>query len=241
MLGTILEYAQNIPKNNQGKPGARGEKAARSQTAAFSQHQGNHPARADDARGRNGRRERNCPGGNTAVAVDGTASHGGPWRSAANGSMATPTASASEKKILKSGAQLRPIGAEAVRLIEVRPVRDGFPWIFPASDGDGHFVGLPKVLERICARAGLEGVTVHVLRHSFAATAAEMGFSELTIAGLLGHSVPGITARYAHVPELHWLLLPTACQHAYHPRSTERWRPMSSRCEGQRARNEVVQ
>jgi hypothetical protein len=28
-----------------------------------------------------------------------------------------------------------------------------------------------------------------------------MGFSELTIAGLLGHSVPGITARYAHVPD----------------------------------------
>ena len=27
-----------------------------------------------------------------------------------------------------------------------------------------------------------------------------MGFSELTIAGLLGHSVPGVTARYAHVP-----------------------------------------
>jgi hypothetical protein len=29
-----------------------------------------------------------------------------------------------------------------------------------------------------------------------------MGFSELTIAGLLGHSVPGITARYAHLPDV---------------------------------------
>jgi hypothetical protein len=37
--------------------------------------------------------------------------------------------------------------------------------------------------------------------HSLAAAAAEMGFSELTIAGLLGHSVPGVTARYAHVPD----------------------------------------
>ena len=101
----------------------------------------------------------------------------------------------------KSGAQLRPIGAEAVKLIEMQPVRDGSAWVFPASHGDGHLVGLPKVLERICAKAELEGVTVHVLRHSFAATAAEMGFSELTIAGLLGHSVPGITARYAHVPD----------------------------------------
>jgi integrase len=101
----------------------------------------------------------------------------------------------------KSGAQLRPIGAEAVKLIEAQPVRDGCPWVFPALHGDGHFVGLPKVLDRICAKAGLDDVTLHVLRHSFAAAAAELGFSELTIAGLLGHSVPGVTARYAHVPD----------------------------------------
>jgi len=46
--------------------------------------------------------------------------------------------------------------------------------------------------------------------HSLAAAAAEMGFSKLTIAGLLskltiagllGHSVPGVTARYAHIPD----------------------------------------
>jgi integrase len=74
--------------------------------------------------------------------------------------------------------------------------------VFPAARGKGHLVGLPKVLERMCAKAGLHGVTVHVLRHTFGATAAtEMGFSELTIAGLLGHSVPGVTARYAHVAD----------------------------------------
>jgi integrase len=101
----------------------------------------------------------------------------------------------------KTGAQLRPIGKKAFELIATRPVRDGCPWVFPASHGDGHIVGLPKILRHICSKAGLDGVTVHVLRHSFAATAAEMGFSELTIAGLLGHSVPGITARYAHVPD----------------------------------------
>ena len=62
-------------------------------------------------------------------------------------------------------------------------------------------MGLPRVLERLCAGAGLEDVTVHVLRHSFAATAAGPGFSELTIAGMLGHRMPGVTARYAHVPD----------------------------------------
>jgi integrase len=104
-------------------------------------------------------------------------------------------------KDTKSGPQLRPIGAAAVKLIEAQPVRDDCPWLFPATHGDGHLVGLPKVLKRICGRAELAGVTVHVLRHTFAASAAEIGFSELTIAGLLGHSVPGVTARYAHVPD----------------------------------------
>jgi integrase len=102
----------------------------------------------------------------------------------------------------KSGAQLRPIGKKALELIAAQPFRNNCPWIFPASNGHGHMIGLPKILSRLCENAKLQGVTVHVLRHSFAATAAEMGFSELTIAGLLGHSVPGITARYAHVPDL---------------------------------------
>ena len=99
----------------------------------------------------------------------------------------------------KSGAQIRPIGASAFAGIADLPRKNG--WVFPASRGDGHFVGLPKALAQLCKRAKLEGVTVHVLRHTFAATAAEMGFSELTIAGLLGHSVPGVTARYAHVAD----------------------------------------
>ncbi len=101
----------------------------------------------------------------------------------------------------KSGAQLRPIGATAANHLDTQPKRDGCEFVFPADRGDGHFVGLPRVLDRLCARAELADVTVHTLRHSFAAVAAELGFSELTIAGLLGHSMPGVTARYAHVPD----------------------------------------
>jgi integrase len=101
----------------------------------------------------------------------------------------------------KSGAQLRPLGAAAIEHLEAQPKRDGREFVFPADRGDGHFVGLPRVLDRLCVRAGLTDVTVHTLRHSFAAVAAELGFSELTIAGLLGHTVPGVTARYAHVPD----------------------------------------
>lgn len=101
----------------------------------------------------------------------------------------------------KSGAQLRPIGQAAIDLLEALPRHNGLPYVMPAERGDGHFIGLPRVLARLCAKAGLDEVTVHVLRHSFAAVAAEMGFSELTIAGMLGHTVSGVTARYAHMPD----------------------------------------
>ncbi|MBX6746858.1 MAG: integrase arm-type DNA-binding domain-containing protein [Acetobacteraceae bacterium] len=100
-----------------------------------------------------------------------------------------------------SRVELRPLGAAAFAVVRDLARPKGCPWAFPAARGDGHFVGLPNLLDRLCTAAQLEGVTVHVLRHTFAATAAGMGYSELTIAGLLGHRVPGVTARYAHVPD----------------------------------------
>lgn len=97
--------------------------------------------------------------------------------------------------------EIRAIGTAALDLLKAVKRSDDSPWAFPAARGDGHFVGVPGLLARVCERAELEGVTVHVLRHTFAAMAASMGFSELTIAGMLGHKVSGVTARYAHVAD----------------------------------------
>lgn len=41
-------------------------------------------------------------------------------------------------------------------------------------------------------------VTPHVLRHSFASLAADLGYSEPTIAALVGHKGHSITSRYVH-------------------------------------------
>jgi hypothetical protein len=71
--------------------------------------------------------------------------------------------------------------------------------VFPADVGDEHFIGVVRVLDRVCAKAKLAGVTPHVLRHTFASIAGDLGFSELTIAGLLGHSSRGVTQRYVHL------------------------------------------
>jgi len=106
----------------------------------------------------------------------------------------------------KSGAQLRPIGAVAVTHLKAQPKQETkkgkeILWMFPADKGEGHFIGLPKVLARLCKKAKIKDVTLHTLRHTFAAIAAELGYSELTIAGLLGHTMPDVTARYAHVPD----------------------------------------
>jgi integrase len=99
----------------------------------------------------------------------------------------------------KTGQQLRIVGQAAIDLLKAQPVREDSPFVFPADWGDGHFIGVVRVLDRVCARAGLAGVTPHVLRHTFASMAAELGFSELTIAGLLGHASRGVTQRYIHI------------------------------------------
>jgi hypothetical protein len=83
--------------------------------------------------------------------------------------------------------------------IEAQPTRAGSLFVFPADWGDKHFIGVVRVLDRICRKAKLEGVTPHVLGHTFASVAGDLGFSELTIAGLLGHSAHGVTQRYVHL------------------------------------------
>lgn len=99
----------------------------------------------------------------------------------------------------KSGSQVRAIGAVALAVLEAARADARSEWVFPASRGDGHFIGLPRVLERLCAAASIEGVSLHTLRHSFASVAADEGFSELTVAALLGHARRGVTQRYVKV------------------------------------------
>ena len=100
----------------------------------------------------------------------------------------------------KSGAQTRVIGRAATELLLTQP-RASSSFFFPADWGDGHFIGVVRVLDRVCLRAGLTDVTPHTLRHTFASVAGDLGFSELTIAALLGHAARGVTQRYIHIDE----------------------------------------
>ncbi|MEM7721121.1 MAG: site-specific integrase [Pseudomonadota bacterium] len=99
----------------------------------------------------------------------------------------------------KSGPQMRVVGDAALTLLDEQSRFSASPFVFPADWGDGHFVGIVRVLDRVCQRAGLSEVTPHTMRHSFASLAASMGFSELTVSGLLGHGSRGVTQRYVHL------------------------------------------
>lgn len=98
----------------------------------------------------------------------------------------------------KEGASVRPLGKAAAAVLERLPRVPGSPYVLPAARGSGAFTSLPDAIERIVARAGLEGVTAHTLRHSFASTAGDLGYSDSTIGAMLGHAGHGVTSRYIH-------------------------------------------
>ncbi|WP_217430796.1 tyrosine-type recombinase/integrase [Sphingomonas bacterium] len=101
----------------------------------------------------------------------------------------------------KSGAQDRPVGKAALAVLGAQPEMAGCPFVFPSDYGDSHYKQVPEVLQRLCIAARIEGVTAHTLRHTFSSVAGDMGYSELTIAALLGHGKRGVTQGYIHIEE----------------------------------------
>jgi integrase len=99
-----------------------------------------------------------------------------------------------------SGGQTRVIGRAAIEMLLDQPKMKS-PYFLPADWGEVHFVGVVRVLDRVDEKARLADITPHALRHTFASLAGDLGFSELTIAALLGHSARGVTQRYIHIDE----------------------------------------
>ena len=99
----------------------------------------------------------------------------------------------------KTGPRVVPLPAAAVSVLAAVPRVPGNPWVIPGAKPGGHLSNLNDHWLRIRARAGLEGVRIHDLRHSFASRALALGESLPTIGRLLGHGQVATTARYAHL------------------------------------------
>jgi integrase len=102
----------------------------------------------------------------------------------------------------KEGASVRPLGTAALAVLDATSTslrREGCTYVLPAKAGDRAYGGLSKAISRITARrAEVDGVTAHVLRHSFASIADELGYTEATVAALLGQRSGSVTRRYIH-------------------------------------------
>lgn len=101
----------------------------------------------------------------------------------------------------KTGRSLRPVGDAALQILEGQDHVAGSPFVFAGARGTAAYQGIGKMAVRIFGRAVVERVTPHTLRHTFASVASGLGYSDGTIAGLLGHKGRGVTSRYVHRPD----------------------------------------
>lgn len=99
----------------------------------------------------------------------------------------------------KEGASIRPIGLPVVEYLEERRKMQAGSYVFPGPRAeDAAFGGFPNHWKQIFKDSPLADVTPHVLRHSFASIANDLGFTEVTIAALVGHSKGSVTSKYIH-------------------------------------------
>ena len=99
----------------------------------------------------------------------------------------------------KTGPRAVPLSPAAARVLAQVPRVAGNPWVIVGRKPGGRLSQLTCQWHRVRARAGLEDVRVHDLRHSFASRALALGESLAMIGRLLGHSRIQTTARYAHL------------------------------------------
>ena len=99
----------------------------------------------------------------------------------------------------KTGQKEIPLNAGAMQVLSELDQLEMTDFVFPARRGGGHYLGTPKVWQRLRRSVGLENVRLHDLRHSFASIAVSGGASLPIIGALLGHADVSTTQRYAHV------------------------------------------
>ena len=99
----------------------------------------------------------------------------------------------------KTGGRAVPLAPSAVRLLESLPRDDDNPWVIAGRKPGSYLTDLQHPWRRIRARAELDDVRIHDLRHSYASRALALGEGLPMIGKLLGHTQVQTTARYAHL------------------------------------------
>ena len=99
----------------------------------------------------------------------------------------------------KTGARRVPLTPAAEAVLDGIPRVAGNSWVIVGQKPEAHLSNIEQIWIRLRARAGLEDVRIHDLRHSYASRALALGEGLPMIGKLLGHRKIGTTARYAHL------------------------------------------
>jgi integrase len=105
--------------------------------------------------------------------------------------LALPDSKTGEKSITLSEA--------ALVILRTLPRYADNPYVLPGAKLGQPFAGLEAPWKLVRARAGLSGLRIHDLRHTFASVAVAGGAPLYTVGKLLGHANPSSTGRYAHL------------------------------------------
>jgi integrase len=94
-----------------------------------------------------------------------------------------------------------PLSAPAIQLLaDIRKrQRPRTEFVFPGDGATGHLVEVKKSWAAVTKAAGIAGLRIHDLRHSYASQLVSGGASLALVGALLGHSNPLTTNRYAHL------------------------------------------
>jgi integrase len=101
----------------------------------------------------------------------------------------------------KTGACLRALATDAATIIDCQPHRVGF--VFSSRKGSQgiSYKMLREVLSKVCAKAEIEPITPHVLRHTAATWAAINGAEAHELREAFGWKTLAMTARYVSKSE----------------------------------------
>ena len=102
----------------------------------------------------------------------------------------------------KSGPRTVWLSSAARAVIDAIPrYSEDCPFLFPTRPPTRHIDNIGFQWHRIRNEAGLPGLRIHDLRHSWASVAAMNGVDMVTIAKLLGHALVETTERYVHLSD----------------------------------------
>ncbi|QFY89680.1 tyrosine-type recombinase/integrase [Magnetovirga frankeli] len=92
-----------------------------------------------------------------------------------------------------------PLNDAAMAILDQQGTEGQHTYVFVNPKSKSHYTTIQKVWERIRAKAGLEHLRIHDLRHNHASILVNAGRTLYEVQQVLGHADPRVSQRYAHL------------------------------------------